>query len=165
VLMYLHRYAEAAGCLDRALELSEASGERWNRSELYAMRARASLELGDIDAADTWIGRALATLREYDVTAVSEVYQDLGTIRAAQGRAAEAESSLRRGVDALKATDYNWNKVEPALDLARFLVGHGDARGAAELVETYGRWAHERDIHLWDGHIDEIRTLIAAGST
>ena len=128
------------------------------------MRARASLELGDIDAADTWIARALTTLREYDVTAVSEVYQDLGVIRAAQGRAAEAESSLRRGLDALIATDYHWNRVEPALDLARFLAGHGNTRGAAELVDTYGRWAHERAIHLWDEGIDEIRTLIAAGS-
>jgi len=56
--MYQHRPAEAAECLDRALELSQASGERWNRSELSGMRARAALEMGDLPAADELIDRA-----------------------------------------------------------------------------------------------------------
>jgi class 3 adenylate cyclase/tetratricopeptide (TPR) repeat protein len=159
-LTYLHRDAEAAQFLDRALELSEASGERWNRSELYAMRARSALELGDLDGADTWIGGALDSLREYDVTAVAEVYSALGLIRAAQGRSDEAEAALRRGADVLLTTEYLWNRVDPALDLGGFLAAHGQAVEASVLVETYERWAHERDIHLWDRDIARIRALI-----
>ena len=160
-LEYQHRDAEAAQCLDRALVLSEASGERWNRSELYASRARAALALGDLVAADAFIGRALDSLRDYDVTAVSEVQQTLGMIRAAQGRADEARSFLERGLDVLGPTEFNWNKVDPALSLARFLAEHGEANAATELLDTYGLWAHERGILLWDREIEEIRTQIA----
>jgi tetratricopeptide (TPR) repeat protein len=161
-LDYLHRHAEAAQCLDRALELSESSGERWNRSELYALRGRAALALGDVIAADEFIGQAVEFLRDYDVAAISEVHHALGVIRAAQGRLAEAESSLRLSLDVLGPTDYNWNKVEPALALAEFLADRAAANEATELVDTYERWAHDRGIVLWDRQIKEIRARIAS---
>lgn len=160
VLIYAKRYPEAAQFLDRAADLSEASGERWNRSEIYALRARAALHLGDLGAADGWIGRALDTLREYDVTAVSEVHHSLGSIRAAQGRTSEAEFSLRRSFNVLVPTGYNWARVEPAVDLARFLARSGHTREAGDLVDVHERWAHTRDIHLWDRDFQEIRELI-----
>ena len=53
------RHAEAAQVLDQALELSETSGERWNRSELLGLRARAALGLEDLAAANGFIDRAL----------------------------------------------------------------------------------------------------------
>ncbi|OLD50844.1 MAG: hypothetical protein AUI42_01460 [Actinobacteria bacterium 13_1_40CM_2_65_8] len=159
--MYQHRPAEAAECLDRALELSQASGERWNRSELSGMRARAALEMGDLPAADELIDRAIASLREYDVTAISEVQQSLGMIRAAQGREQEAESALRWSLEVFSATQFNWNKVDPALALARFLAKRGDADEASELIDTYESWAHDRGIVLWDREFEEIRALIA----
>lgn len=159
VLMYAQRYGEAAQSLERAAELSEASGERWNRSEIYAMRARAAFRLGDLGAAEVWMGRALATLREYDVTAVSEVHQSLGLIRAAQGRTADAEFSLRRSLSVLDRTEYNWIRAEVAVDLARFLAQTGRTREAADLIGVHALWASQRDIHLWDRDFEEIRAL------
>jgi ATP/maltotriose-dependent transcriptional regulator MalT len=161
-LMYQHKDAEAAQCLDRALQLSEASGERWNRSELNAMRARAALEMGDLNGAEMWIGKALETLRDFDVTAVSEVNQTLGVIRGAQGRTEEAEAALRHGLSVLVPTDYLWNQVDPALDLARFLARQGSAEEAKRLVDKYERWANERAIPLWDDQFEEIRALAQA---
>ena len=158
-LMYQHKDAEAAQCVERALQLSEASGERWNRSELYAMRARAGLELGDMAGAATWITSAMDSLRDYDVTAVSEVNQTLGVIRAAQGRTEEAEAALRRGLSVLEPTDYLWNQVDPALDLARFLARQGRAEEAKRLLDKYERWVRERAIPLWDDQFEEIRAL------
>ncbi len=159
-LIYQRRDSDAAQCLDKALELSEASGERWNRTELYASRAEASLNLGELDGADAFIGRALESLRDYDVTAVSEVHQVLGMIRAAQGRDVEAEPSLRRGLDVLGPTGFKWNRGDPTLALARFLAEHGGMPEAAQLVDAHERWAHERGIHLWDRDIATIRVLI-----
>jgi predicted ATPase/class 3 adenylate cyclase len=159
-LMYQRRPAEAAQCIDRALGLSEASGERWNRTELYSTRARAALELADLDKANAFIDRAVDTLRDEDVTAVSEVHQTLGMIRAAEGRTDEAESALRRSLDVLRTTEYRWKQVDPALALARFLTRRGGEREAAELVDTYEAWAHQRDISLWDRDIEEIRASV-----
>ena len=160
VLMYQDRHAEAIGYLDRALALSEASGERWNRTELYAARATAALRLGDGEAAEGFIGRALELLRDQDVTAVSEVSQSLGEIRAAQGRDSEAESALRRSLEALKETGFKWNQIDPSLALARFLAQHGQATEAARLVDESERWAHERDIGFWDPDVAAIKALI-----
>jgi class 3 adenylate cyclase/tetratricopeptide (TPR) repeat protein len=162
VLMNGRRYAEAAQLLDRAAELSEASGERWNRTEIYAMRARAALELGDLGGADTFIGRAQETLRDYDVTAVAEVNQSLGVIRAAQGRTSEAEFSLRRSQSVLDSTEYNVLRVESALDLARFLVRHGRAEEARGIVDAKQGWAGASHIPIWDRDFEEIRTLIGS---
>lgn len=159
VLMHAERYAEAAQCLDRAADLSESSGERWNRAEIYAKRARAAFELGDIHTADAFVGRALEMLREYDVTAVSEVHQSLGVIRAAQGRTSEAETSLRLSVSVLEPTQYNMVRVEATLDLARFLVQQGHAEEAEEIVEAQRSWARASEIHIWDGEFEEILPL------
>ena len=163
-LIYQQRDAEAAQCLDRALDLSEASGERWNRTELYAVRAQASLDLGDLDSADVFIARALESLRDYDVTAVSEVHQTLGSIRAAQGRDVEAESSLRRSVDILGPTGFKWNRGDPMLALARFLAERGRKVEAAQLIDSHESWALDRDIHVWDRDIASIRALIAGAA-
>jgi tetratricopeptide (TPR) repeat protein len=160
VLMYGRRYPEAAQLLERAAELSVTSGERWNRSEIYAMRARTALRMTDLAGAEVWIGQALETMREYDVTAVSEVNQTLGVIRAAQGRTAEAESALRRGLSALESTEYNWARVDPALDLALFLAQTGRIQEATDLLHTQQKWAWERDIHVWDRDFEEIQAHI-----
>jgi tetratricopeptide (TPR) repeat protein len=159
VLMHAQRYAEAAQCLDRAADLSESSGERWNRAEIYAKRARAAFELDDIGTADAFIGRALKMLREYDVTAVSEVHQSLGVIRAAQGRTSEAETSLRLSVSVLDPTEYNVVRLEASLDLARFLVRQGHTQQAAEIVDAQRTWAHASEIHVWDRDFEEILEL------
>ncbi len=83
-------------------------------------------------------------------------------IRAAQGRFAEAESAFIRSLEVLAGTEYNWNKTSPTLAFAKFLAERGRMDEAAPLLEERVRWVHERNFHVWDAEIDEIRGLIAA---
>jgi class 3 adenylate cyclase/tetratricopeptide (TPR) repeat protein len=161
-LIYEDNPEEAAMALDRALDLSEMTGERWNRSELFGLRARAALQLGDIDAAEGYINNALSSLRDSDFTAIGEAYNHLGLIRAAQGRKAEAEAAQRRALEALAQTEYNWMKSEPALALAKLLVERGALDEARALLEERERWLNEQKIPLWDLQIDELRRALAA---
>jgi tetratricopeptide (TPR) repeat protein len=160
VLLHRHKPREAADALDRALELSETTGERWNRSEVLGLRAQAALELGDLEAADGFIGRALNSLREEDVTAICEVHYHLGMVRAAQGRMHEAEAALRRSLAAVAHTGYNWNRTEPAVGLARVLAERGRVNEASALIEERERWLREQKITLWDEEIGAVRALI-----
>jgi tetratricopeptide (TPR) repeat protein len=163
-LLYQDRAGEAATALDRALDLSETSGERWNRSELQGLRARAALLLGDLDAAESFISRALDSVRESDVTAVAEVNYALAMIRTAQDRTSEAEAAQRRSLEALAPTGYNWLKTEMRLGLAKVLVARGSIEEARALLDESERWAREQKTHLWDREIDALRGLIAAKS-
>ncbi|MEA2655641.1 MAG: hypothetical protein QOI23_1006 [Chloroflexota bacterium] len=153
---------EAAIVLDRALELSELSGERWNRSELFGLRAQAALQLGHVDAADRFINRALGSLRDSDITAVCEAYHHLGAIREAQGRKAEAEAAQRHSLEAVAGTDYNFMRTEPTLALARLLVDRGAVDEAKALVDERERWAREQGIRLWDRQLAELRRSLAS---
>jgi class 3 adenylate cyclase/tetratricopeptide (TPR) repeat protein len=162
-LVYAHKYVEAADAVDQALDLSEASGERWNRSELLGLRARVSLELGDVEAAAGFIDRALASLRRQDITAISEVYNHLGLIRAAQSRDEDAEAALRRSLQVIARTEYNSSRVTSALDLARFLAQRGRFGEARALCDEYDELADKRGWKVFRPDIAEIRRLIAAG--
>ena len=161
-LRWQHQYSEMAEVLDRAVELSESSGERWNRAEVLALRARAALELGEIDAADGFIQRALETLRPEDVTATSEVYDHLGMIRAARARDVEAEAALRLAVQSIINTRYIGVMGNAIIDLARFLALRGRPDEASELIEPFAHRLETRRLHMSDQEINEVRELITA---
>jgi class 3 adenylate cyclase/tetratricopeptide (TPR) repeat protein len=156
------KFDEAAAALDRALLLSEATGETWNRSELLCSRARAALELNQLEAAESFIQRALSSLRHEDVSATSEVHHQLGLIRAAQGRDTEAEAALRRSLGAVVDTEYEMLRTESALALAAFLADRGRDGEAVALVEERKEIMETADWHLWDPEIDHIRSTVAA---
>jgi class 3 adenylate cyclase/tetratricopeptide (TPR) repeat protein len=161
-LVEQRRHVEAAQVLDQALELSEASGERWNRSELLGLRARAALELGDLELADGFIERAVASLRDGDITGVSEVYDHLGLIRAAQGRSRDAEAALRRALEVVADTEYNPTKASAALDLAQFLAGSGRVGEAKALCDEYAELTERFGWKSWAPQIAAIRNVIGA---
>jgi class 3 adenylate cyclase/tetratricopeptide (TPR) repeat protein len=158
-LLYAGRPLEAAVVLDKALELSEATGERWNRTEVLSMRARAALDAGDMDAADRFIERAMESLRPGDLTAVSEAHLGLGLVRAGQGRAAEAETALRRAVEAVAPTEFVNITVAAALSLAIFLAGRGRFEEAAAIADPYVKVPMSRDLYLWEPFAEEYRRL------
>jgi class 3 adenylate cyclase/tetratricopeptide (TPR) repeat protein len=162
-LLHARRYGECSQAVDEALELSETSGERWNRTELLALRARAALELADLETAERFIDRALDTLRDDDITAVSEVQNHLGLIRAAQGRIPEAESALRHSLDVVTATEYNQQKATVAFDLASFLAENARFDEATALCDEYVAIAEQRGWKQWTSQIAHVRELIAAG--
>jgi class 3 adenylate cyclase/tetratricopeptide (TPR) repeat protein len=157
------RFAEAAQAIDQALELSETSGERWNRSELLGLRGLAALVLGDLELADKFIERALVSLREGDITAISEVHTSLGLIRAAQGRNAEAETALRRGLQVIAGSEYYNLRCPAALDLAQFLAGLGRLNEAKVLCDESAGLAERFGWKRWAAQIAGVRSLIAAG--
>ena len=161
-LAFRGKAAEAASVLDRALELSETSGERWNRSELFGLRSRAALQLGEIETAEGYIDSALAYLRDDDVTAIAEAYDHLGLIREAQGRHEEAEAARRRAVSAIALTEYNEMKADVGLALAKSLVHRGALDEARLLIEEHERWAREQKITLWDVEIEALHRSLAA---
>jgi tetratricopeptide (TPR) repeat protein len=160
-LQFQGLYSEMAQALDRALRLSESSGERANRTEVLALRARAALELGEVDNANLFIERAVDAIREDDVTAVSEVYDNLGMIRAAQGREADAEAALRHSVEVVAGTEYIWPIGNGVVDLAKFLAQSGRAAEASSVLDEF---TPPKGWHMWDRAIDEIRGQIAAVS-
>jgi tetratricopeptide (TPR) repeat protein len=164
VLLRQNRPAPAADALDQALTLSESSGERWNRAELFALRARAALELGDIPSAEHFMDGALAVLRDDDVTAISEVHHHLGMIRAAEGRDGEAEASLRRSLEAVRGTDYHWPTSNASLALAEFLARRGRVTEAAALVAEREAWLRAHGLHLWDAELADVHIRIAAAT-
>ena len=158
-LQLQHRYEEMARVLDQAVELSESSGERWNRAEVLGLRARAALELGDVEMAERLIQGALEALRPEDVTGTSEVYDHLGMLRAAQGRDAEAESALHHSADVVIPTPFHWPRAIAMVDLAKFLAWRGRFEEARSVLDRVtGGW------HMFDGEILETRNLIAAAS-
>jgi tetratricopeptide (TPR) repeat protein len=160
-LQLQHRYQEMARVLDQAVELSESSGERWNRAEVLALRARAAVELGDNAAAERLIRGALEAVRPDDVTGTSEVYDQLGMLRAAQERDAEAESAFHYSAEAVSNTPFHWPREIAMIDLARFLVQRNrfeEASSILDQIRITGGW------RMFDGEIAETRSLIAAAS-
>jgi tetratricopeptide (TPR) repeat protein len=158
------RYEEAAHTLDRGLQLVEASGERWNRSELFGLRARTALALNDLELAERMSDLSFSSMRDEDVTAVAEAQGHLGLIRAAQARYPEAEAALRQSLETLNHTEYNLNKIEQSLMLAEFLAERGRLDEAAELVESSDQWTRERQWHRWEPVVSRVRALIKAKS-
>jgi predicted ATPase/class 3 adenylate cyclase len=159
--LYTKKFPEAAQALDRALELSELTGERWNRSELLGLRARAAFEVGDFEAAERFIERGVASLRDSDITGISEVQLHLGVIRAGQGRDAEAEAALRLSFDIVAATEYAWPKTDAAVELAMFLAERGRIDESTSLTNEFSLLAEQRGWKVWDGKFAELRRLIA----
>lgn len=158
-LQLQHRYEEMARVLDQAVELSESSGELWNRAEVLALRSRAALELGDMEAAEKFIRGALDAVRPEDVTGTSEVYDHLGVLRAAQGFDEEAESALRHSGDVVRETPYHWAMEMAAVDLARFLAERKRFEEAsAALNSMAGAWP------MYDDTIAETRAMIEKAS-
>jgi tetratricopeptide (TPR) repeat protein len=164
-LLYAGRFAESAAAADQALELSEASGERWNRSELLGLRARAALELHDLATADRLIDRAVASLRGGDITAIAEVHSFLGVIRAAQGRDDEAEQALRYSLQVVGGTEYTLPIAEAALELANFLAGRDRFDEARALCDEFGQLTGRLGWKRLAAAFAETRRTISARQT
>jgi tetratricopeptide (TPR) repeat protein len=162
LFLFARKYADAAQALDQALELSEITGERWNRSELLGLRARAAFEARDLESAERFIERAVTSLRDRDITGISEVKDHLGVIRAAQGRDTEAEAALRSSLEIVAGTEYAWTRIDAALDLAAFLTERGRLDESRALTDEYSSLAQQRGWKAWDHEVEEIRRLIAS---
>jgi tetratricopeptide (TPR) repeat protein len=158
-LVAADRPTEAAEVLDEALALSETTGERWNRAEVLALRAGAALAAGELEAAERFVQRAVAAARPDDLTAVSESQTQLGVIRAAQHREAEAEAAFRRAVEAVAGTPYVNIGIPAAVSFAIFLAERGRHDEAADVAAPFLDAIEIRGLHLWDRIVKRYRRL------
>jgi tetratricopeptide (TPR) repeat protein len=158
-LVAADRPTEAAEVLDEALALSETTGERWNRAEVLALRAGAALAAGELEAAERFVQRAVAAARPDDLTAVSESQTQLGVIRAAQHREAEAEAAFKRAVEAVAGTPYVNIGIPAAVSFAIFLAERGRHDEAAAVAAPFLDAIEIRGLHLWDRIVKRYRRL------
>jgi len=131
----------------------------WNRAELLCLRARAALDLGELDAAEQFIQRALEAKRDEDITGTAEVLDQYGLILAARGKLDQAESTLRQALDVVAGSDYFWVRSIAAIDLAHLLATRGKLVEAQGLTDEYSKVARERDWHLFDARLAVVAGL------
>ena len=130
------------GDLDRAEQLVREAvrillsvQERGKIVEAQRTLAEIVLAQGHVEEAERWALSAVETVGMQDMMSRSNVRMVLGLVRAAQGRAAEAELLLREALDVLAETDYRNGEPEPLAALAGFLREQGREEEAAELEE------------------------------
>ena len=159
------RGREAIRSLERGIEISEERGDRWHRTELYSLRARAALVEGRLDDADRFVERALDVLRKEDVTANCEINETVGVVRAAEGRDEDAEEAFKLALHTIRGTGYLPLEMDADVSYARFLTGHGRFAEAEALLAECDRFMEYSGYSLWRPAVDGIRATIRAGST
>lgn len=162
LLMIDGRVAEAADLLDQALELSHSTGERWNRCELFALRAKAALDMAEIDEADRLIAEGFRMLRAEDLSAVTISHRVLGLVREAQGRMEEAELALRHAQGAARSTTFLFDQLDAELALAAFLARRGTTREAREALTAAKALVARLGVRNRDRDIEEVEGLLVA---
>jgi class 3 adenylate cyclase/tetratricopeptide (TPR) repeat protein len=161
LMISLARFEEAAAMMDRALEMSETTGERWSRAELFASRAMSALGLGEVDRAAGFAEQALASVRnEHDYSAIAKVQQAVGAVRSAQGRDAEAESALRQAYDAAYRTDFAVDRIESTIALARHLGSRGRTEEAVGLLAMARAQTASAGWRFYDAEMDRVGSAL-----
>ncbi|MDR7417341.1 MAG: adenylate/guanylate cyclase domain-containing protein [Armatimonadota bacterium] len=139
----------------RALRLEH--GAKSDSALLLRGLAEVYLARGDVLAAAEHAEQAIAALPETDIIALATHRATLGRIRAAQGRAEEAEALFTQSLETLERREY---PIDLALALLRYgeaLIMHGDTGRARvilgrarSLFEGMGatRFVHEVDARL-----------------
>jgi predicted ATPase/class 3 adenylate cyclase len=130
---------EAAAVIDAALAESVRVGERWNRSELFGMRALAALQRGDLAVAEPAANHAVAMAFPGDVSAEAEAASALAQVRAAQGRHDEADRELRRAFELVNGTEFVTAFSEIAFARADFLIQQGRVQESTKLLDDIDR--------------------------
>ena len=113
--------------------------------------AEVLLERGRVDEADKLALSARSHVGNSDVTSSTSTLRTLGLVRAAQGRADEAELILREALAMIEATDCRLLEVAAVVSLSRFLRGVGRDGEAdeldARLPERIPGWLNEVERH------------------
>ena len=155
------RLEEAQESLAIALEMSEQIGEAQSRTELLCGLARLALARGDLESAERFAAGALGGVRAEDLVAVSAATEVLASVRSAQRRDAEAESSFRDAVVVIAPTEYRERWVDASIAYARFLAERGRSGEAEQVVGPIERWLEERGWVFRRAQIAGVRASLA----
>ncbi|HYM50005.1 MAG TPA: AAA family ATPase [Candidatus Limnocylindrales bacterium] len=134
IRVWMGQPALAIPCYERALALSDQMKETGYRPEIERNLAYARLAVGDLSGAATHAEAGVKVVGADDWASVASTAMVMGQVRAAQGRAQEAEALLRRAIDVFERTDYRTERWEIYLALAEFLVAQGRAGEAPEWI-------------------------------
>jgi class 3 adenylate cyclase/tetratricopeptide (TPR) repeat protein len=153
------RYADAQAVLERAFSNSEASGERWSRSELQSRLALVAVHRNDLAAAEECVRLALDLRLPDDGSGEAESHYALGQLRAAQGRAGEAEEAFRHTLVVMGRMAYSHQAVQISIGIARFFAERGQMAEATPLLDQVQRWLENAGYTRWLDEIARIRQL------
>jgi len=154
--------------VERALEISEASGHTGRIPENAADLAALMLELGDVAEAKRYAQRAIESAAEWDVTARAAAAVAMGTVRRAQGRLDEAEALMREGVARLADTEYVAAHHDVMTPLACLLLETGQTEEgevwAQRAIASARTWGTEAPVaRIVERQIAEARRRGADG--
>ncbi|HLE77403.1 MAG TPA: adenylate/guanylate cyclase domain-containing protein [bacterium] len=127
------RLDEAEDEFNKAEKLRRQHGAKTYSAVLLRGRAEVALARGEVLTAAEQAEQALALVPEEDEIAVATHSVTLGKIRAAQGRADEADALFRRGLALLEGQEYR-------IDLALTLLKYGEG------MILLGREARAREV-------------------
>jgi predicted ATPase/class 3 adenylate cyclase len=111
--------------VERALEISEASGHTGRIPEDAADLAVLLVELGDVAEAERHARHAIESAADWDVSARAHSLVAMGEVRRAQGRFDEAEALMREGVSIFAVTEYVGTHHQLMTPLACLLLETG----------------------------------------
>ncbi|MGQ0549210.1 MAG: tetratricopeptide repeat protein [Armatimonadota bacterium] len=114
------RLDEAEQEFQTARALRWEHGAKFENTMLLRGLAEVSLARGDVLAAAEYAEQALAGLADQDEISRETVAATLGKVRAAQGRADDAEALFRESIEILERKEYR-------IDLATTLLKYGEA--------------------------------------
>lgn len=115
----------------RALGILESRGDRGMLPDLQAALATTLADVGKIDEAERLALEARASAGPQDVAGRVEAMEALAAVRAAQGRASEADELFRELVAHARASRFPILEVEPLERYVRFLHDRGREGEAA----------------------------------
>ena len=136
-----------------AIRVFSANEDYGHLCEAHRALAELLLAEGKIDEAERHALSANEHVSPHDLTSRTSTLTTFALVRAAQGRAAEAEALLREGLALLDGTGFKLLEIEPIAALAEFLRAHDRPAEAAELDARL-----PDPIPAWLGRQDARRT-------
>jgi class 3 adenylate cyclase/tetratricopeptide (TPR) repeat protein len=127
--------------LREALRITETRGDRGILPDLQAGLAATLADLGKTDEAERLALEAYAGVAPQDVASKVEATEALATVRAAQGRDAEAEELFAKAISLARESAFLVLEIEPLERYAQFLRDRGREAEAARYEERLAELA------------------------
>jgi tetratricopeptide (TPR) repeat protein len=154
--------SEAERYLAEAFDFLEQHGERGIRATVAAYRAVAFYELGRLEKADRWVGRAAELASAFDVFTQIPAARVRAKVLARRGADASAERLARESVAVAEGTDFLNDQANAHADLGEVLelAGKRDEASVAfeQALALYERKGNLVMVERAQGRIEALRS-------